>query len=94
MLDQLRNVPGLVDLRLQQPDDYPVLNVDVDRTKAQQGGYTERDIGTSLLNILSGSTSFRRMFFLEPEERRQLQHRRGDPAVQHRVAAGSRRTSP
>src|ERR1700733_874644 len=44
VLDQLRHVPGLVDLRIQQPDDYPVLNVDVDRTKAAQGGYTENDV--------------------------------------------------
>ena len=39
-------------LRIQQPVDYPVLNVDVDRTKAAQGGYTERDVGSSILNIL------------------------------------------
>jgi multidrug efflux pump subunit AcrB len=64
MLAQLRQVPGLVDLRIQQPDDYPVLTVDVDRTKAQQGGYTIRDVGGSLLNILSGSTQLTPLFFL------------------------------
>jgi multidrug efflux pump subunit AcrB len=64
MLAQLRQVPGLVDLRIQQPNDYPVLNIDVDRTKAQQGGYTIRDVGGSLLNILSGSTQLTPMFFL------------------------------
>jgi CzcA family heavy metal efflux pump len=64
MLDQLRKVPGLVDLRLQQPDDYPVLDVTVDRTKALQGGYTERDVGSSALNTLSGSTQLTPQFFL------------------------------
>jgi CzcA family heavy metal efflux pump len=64
ILQQLREVPGLVDLRLQQPDDYPVLNINVDRTKAVQGGYTQRDVGTSVLNILSGSTQLTPMFFL------------------------------
>ena len=64
MLEQFRQVPGLVDLRIQQPDDYPVLTVNVDRTKAQQGGYTIRDVGGSLLNILSGSTQLTPMFFL------------------------------
>ena len=64
MLAQLRKIPGLVDVRLQQPDDYPVLNVDVDRTKAQQGGYTARDVGSSALNILSGSTQLSPQFFL------------------------------
>ena len=64
VLDQLHKVPGLVDLRIQQPDDYPVLTVDVDRTKAQQGGLTEKDVGGSLLNILSGSTQLSPQFFL------------------------------
>jgi len=67
ILQQLRAVPGLVDLRLQQPDDSPVLNVDVDRTKALQGGYTQRDVGSSVLNILSGSTQLSPQFFLNPK---------------------------
>ncbi len=64
LLTQLRTVPGLVDLRIQQPDDYPVLTVNVDRTKAQQGGLSEKDVGGSLLNILSGSTQLSPQFFL------------------------------
>jgi multidrug efflux pump subunit AcrB len=67
MLTELHGVPGLVDLRLQQPDDSPVLNVSVDRTKALQGGYTQRDVGTSALNILSGSTQLSPQFFLNPK---------------------------
>ncbi len=67
MIQELRSVPGLVDLRLQQPDDYPVLNLNVDRTKAAQAGYTERDIGTSLLNTLSGSSQLSPSFFLNPK---------------------------
>jgi multidrug efflux pump subunit AcrB len=66
-LDDLRKIPGLVDLRIQQPDDYPALMVDVDRTKAQQGGYSFRDIGGSLVNILSGSSQLSPMFFLSPK---------------------------
>ena len=64
MLTQFRQVPGLADLRLQQPFDYPTLNIDVDRTKASQGGFTERDVTTSLLNTLSGSLQVTPMFFL------------------------------
>ncbi len=64
MLAQLRLVPGLTDLRLQQPFDYPTLHLDVDRTKASQGGYTERDVATSVLNSLSGSFQVTPMFFL------------------------------
>ena len=64
LLTQLRQVPGLTDLRIQQPFDYPTLTVDVDRTKAQQGGYTERDVASSVLNTLSGSFQITPMFFL------------------------------
>ena len=64
LLAQLRDVPGLTDLRIQQPNDYPTLQVDVDRTKAAQGGYTEQDVSTSVLNTLSGSFQVSPMFFL------------------------------
>jgi CzcA family heavy metal efflux pump len=64
ILGQLREVPGLTDLRIQQPFDYPTLQVDVDRTKAAQGGYTEQDVGSSVLNTLSGSFQVTPMFFL------------------------------
>jgi CzcA family heavy metal efflux pump len=64
ILGQLRQVPGLTDLRVQQPFDYPTLQVDVDRTKAAQGGYSEIDVSTSVLNTLSGSFQVTPMFFL------------------------------
>ena len=64
LLTQLRQVPGLTDLRLQQPFDYPTLTLDVDRTKALQGGFTARDVSTSVLNSLSGSFQVTPMFFL------------------------------
>jgi CzcA family heavy metal efflux pump len=64
LLRQLREVPGLTDLRIQQPFDYPTFQVNVDRTKAAQGGYSEHDVASSLLNTLSGSFQVTPMFFL------------------------------
>jgi len=64
VLAKLRTVPGLTDLRIQQPFDYPTLQLAVDRTKASQGGYSERDVATSVLNTLSGSFQVTPMFFL------------------------------
>ena len=64
LLLQMRHVPGLVDLRVQQPLDYPTLDIDMDRTKAVQGGYTARDVDQSVLNTLSGSFQITPMFFL------------------------------
>jgi multidrug efflux pump subunit AcrB len=67
ILARLQQVPGLVDLRIQQPDDGPVLSVKIDRTKAQQGGYTLHDVGGSLQNILSGSSQLNPLFYLNPK---------------------------
>jgi CzcA family heavy metal efflux pump len=67
LMTQLRHVPGLVDLRVQQPLDYPTLDVAVDRTKADQGGFTEQDVANSVLNTLSGSSQITPMFFLNPK---------------------------
>jgi multidrug efflux pump subunit AcrB len=64
ILQHLRRVPGIADARIQQAFDYPSFNVDVDRTKAMQGGYTESDVAGSMLNSLSGSFQTSPMFFL------------------------------
>jgi hypothetical protein len=61
---QLRQVPGLIDLRVQQPLDYPTLEVAVDRVKAAQAGYTEQNVAASVLNALSGSFQITPMFFV------------------------------
>ena len=64
MLNELRQVPGLVDLRIQQRFDYPKFDVAIDRTKAGQAGFTTRDLANSLLISLSGSFQTTPTFFL------------------------------
>jgi multidrug efflux pump subunit AcrB len=64
MLHEIEQVPGIADARIQQAFDYPAFDVAVDRTKAAQGGYTQRDIANSMLNSLSGSFQITPMFFL------------------------------
>jgi multidrug efflux pump subunit AcrB len=64
VLSRLKHVPGLTDLRIQQEFDYPRFNVDVDRTKAAQGGYTDRDVTNSMLVALSGSFQTTPSYFL------------------------------
>jgi multidrug efflux pump subunit AcrB len=63
-LHEIEQVPGIADARIQQAFDYPEFDVAVDRTKAAQGGYTERDVANSMLNSLSGSFQIAPMFFL------------------------------
>ena len=55
LLAELRRVPGLTDLRIQQNFDYPNFQVSVDRTKAAGAGFTPRDVANSMLLTLSGS---------------------------------------
>jgi multidrug efflux pump subunit AcrB len=66
LLNQMRNVPGLVDLRIQQPFDQPGLHIDVDRTKAEQAGFNQFDIAGGMLVSLSGSFQTTPTFYLNP----------------------------
>jgi len=67
LLAQIKRIPGIVDLRVQQPFDQPYLHVDVDRTKAQEVGFTQRDIANNLLISLSGSFQTTPEFWLNPQ---------------------------
>lgn len=64
VLAELRQVPGLTDLRIQQPINYPMFDINIDRTKAAIGGYTARDVNNNLLVALSGSFQTSPTFFL------------------------------
>lgn len=64
IMAQMRQIPGLVDLRVQQPLDYPTLEVAVDRVKAAQAGFTEQNVAASVLNSLSGSFQISPNFFV------------------------------
>src|SRR6202789_2884895 len=67
ILSEIRRVPGIVDPRIEQSFDYPKFDIQVDRTKAAQDGYTERDVANNVLNSLSGSFQITPMFFLNYE---------------------------
>ncbi|HXA76402.1 MAG TPA: efflux RND transporter permease subunit [Candidatus Acidoferrales bacterium] len=67
LLDQLKFVPGTVDLRIQQMFNTPELHIDVNRTKAQQVGFSALDVAQNLLISLSGSFQTSPTFWLNPE---------------------------
>jgi multidrug efflux pump subunit AcrB len=67
LLERVKQVRGTVDLHIQQPFDQPYLHVDVDRTKAQQVGFSQRDIANNLLISLSGSFQTTPEFWLNPQ---------------------------
>ncbi len=67
LFNKIKYVPGIADLRIQQPFNAPKLQVDIDRTKSQTAGYTARDIATDLLVSLSGSFQTAPTFWLNPK---------------------------
>jgi multidrug efflux pump subunit AcrB len=67
LLRRVQTVAGAADLRIQQPFDEPHLHVDVDRTKAQLAGFTQRDIANNLLISLSGSFQTTPTYWLNPK---------------------------
>src|SRR5580704_17737355 len=67
LLARLRQVPGIVDARLQQSRGAPVFDVDVDRTRAQYVGLTTRDVTNSLVVNLAGSGQVAPTYWLNRE---------------------------
>ncbi|HLK63212.1 MAG TPA: efflux RND transporter permease subunit [Bryobacteraceae bacterium] len=67
LLSEFRQVPGLADLRIQQPADQPKLHITVDRTKASQAGLTQENVANSMLVTLSGSFQTQPTFWLNPQ---------------------------
>ncbi len=67
LMQQIARVPGTTDLRIQQPFNLPTWTVNVDRTRAQQVGYTQRDVAQDLLTSLSGSFQTNPTFYLNPQ---------------------------
>jgi multidrug efflux pump subunit AcrB len=67
ILDDVRHVPGATDARIQQPFNYPNMTVNVDRTRAQSIGLTQKDVATSMLVAMSGSFQTTPSFYLDPK---------------------------
>ena len=66
LLNQLKFVPGTVDLRIQQVFDQPSLHIEIDRTKAQQVGYSALNVAQNLLISLGGSFQTAPSYWVDP----------------------------
>jgi CzcA family heavy metal efflux pump len=65
LIRQMRNIPGVADLRIGEPLDYPAFKVDVDRNKALELGITENQVASSLLTTLAGNSLIQPTFWLD-----------------------------
>jgi multidrug efflux pump subunit AcrB len=69
LLQKVRYVPGTTDLRIQQPFDNPFIHLRVERTKAQELGFSAHDVAQNLLVSLSGSFQTAPTYWLDPKTR-------------------------
>jgi multidrug efflux pump subunit AcrB len=67
LLSRIRKIPGIADARIQQSPSNPTFNIDVDRTRAQYVGLTERDVTNSLVVNLAGSSQVAPTYYLNPD---------------------------
>ena len=63
---QMQRIAGAADVHVHQLFDYPQINVDVDRAKAQQLGLTQQAVANNLLISLSGSFQTQPSFWVDP----------------------------
>jgi len=67
LADQIKKIPGAVDVRVQQPNNWAQFTVEVDRSKAADLGLTEQNVANSLLLGLSGSSQVQPSYWLDPK---------------------------
>jgi len=66
LANEIRHIPGAVDVHVQQAFDGPTLYMDIDRTRAQYVGLQTRDIAQNVLVSLSSSFQTAPSFWLDP----------------------------
>ena len=67
LMGQMRTVPGLVDLHIQEPNTVPRFDITVDRTKASILGMQEQNVANSVLGALAGSQQVNPNFWVDPK---------------------------
>ncbi|MGF6902336.1 efflux RND transporter permease subunit [Paraburkholderia sp. GAS348] len=65
LLRRMRYVPGLADARLQQASTVPSFTINVDRTRADEVGITEKDVTNSVVAVLSGTSQVQPTYWLD-----------------------------
>ncbi len=67
LANQMRHIPGAVDVHVQQAFDAPTLFMDIDRTRAQYVGLQAKDVAQNVLVSLSSSFQTAPNFWLDPK---------------------------
>jgi multidrug efflux pump subunit AcrB len=63
--EMVAEVPGAVDVRVQELTDYPTIEIDPDRIKMNRLGITHEEAVKNVMSVLNSSTSFDPAFWLD-----------------------------
>jgi len=66
LLAKVRNVPGVVDARIQQSRNRPSFDIAIDKTRAQEIGISTRDVTNSMVINMAGSSQVSPTYWLNP----------------------------
>ena len=67
ILRKIKLIPGVADARIQQSRTNPGFDVNVDRSRAQYVGVTEKDVTNSLATSLAGTSQVNPVYWLNPK---------------------------
>jgi multidrug efflux pump subunit AcrB len=67
LANKIKLIPGAVDIRVQQPNNWPQFRISVDRVKSAEFGLTEQNVANSVLLGLSGSSAVQPAYWLDPK---------------------------
>jgi hydrophobic/amphiphilic exporter-1 (mainly G- bacteria), HAE1 family len=62
---EMRRVPGATDVRIAQRLDYPIVDLEIDRTKAAYAGVTVEDVMKNLVTATNSSIGFQPAFWID-----------------------------
>jgi multidrug efflux pump subunit AcrB len=67
IVNELSQIDGVHDVRIEQPLDYPAVKIEVDRVKAALLGLTQEEVVKNVVTALNSSVSFKPSFWIDPK---------------------------
>jgi HAE1 family hydrophobic/amphiphilic exporter-1 len=67
VVEQIRGIPGAVDVQIAQALDYPQFDIQVDRTKAKYLGLDQEEVAQTVLTALGSSVGFAPTIWVDPK---------------------------
>ena len=66
LVNEISQVEGVYDVRIEQPLEYPAVKIEVDRVKAAELGLTQEEVVKNVVTALNSSVSFKPSFWIDP----------------------------